>query len=64
MSQTTVQVLSDLSPMPFGKYRGKAMQDVPAKYLLWLYDSKVDHPAVRAYIIDNLQVLRQEAGQR
>ena len=31
--------LDDNSPMPFGKYRGKKMIDVPASYLLWLYEN-------------------------
>jgi len=28
--------LTDTDPMPFGKYRGIPMKDVPAKYLFWL----------------------------
>ena len=27
--------LTDESKMPFGKYKGKMMQDVPASYLDW-----------------------------
>ncbi len=33
--------LVDLSPMPFGKHKGKPLQDVPASYLLWLWDNGV-----------------------
>lgn len=53
--------LDDDSPMPFGKYRGKAMAEVPASYLLWLYrqTTKLD-TSVHAYIIDNLDVLKKE----
>lgn len=29
--------LDDLDPMPFGMHKGKPMQDVPAKYLHWLW---------------------------
>jgi len=29
--------LTDLSPMPFGKFKGAPMQDVPADYLHWLW---------------------------
>ena len=28
--------LTDLDPMPFGKYKGTLMQDVSASYLAWL----------------------------
>lgn len=28
----------DLDKMPFGKYKGEPLQDVPASYLLWLWD--------------------------
>jgi len=30
--------LTDNSPMPFGKWAGKKMIDVPASYLIWMYD--------------------------
>jgi len=31
--------LTDQSLMPFGDHRNRKMEDVPADYLLWLYDS-------------------------
>lgn len=49
--------------MPFGKYKGTAMANVPAKYLLWLYNEGCSHERVRKYIINNLDGLRKEAGQ-
>lgn len=52
--------LTDASPMPFGKHQGKKMEDVPASYLLWLWNENVTQPAVRAYIQDNLDVLKFE----
>jgi uncharacterized protein (DUF3820 family) len=30
--------LTDKDLMPFGKYRGKTMEKVPAGYLLWVAD--------------------------
>lgn len=33
--------LTDESEMPFGKHKGEKMKDVPAKYLLWLWDNGV-----------------------
>lgn len=61
---TTTAELTDNSEMPFGKFKGKAMVDVPAKYLLWLFDNGCDHAGVKKYINDNLQVLKKEAGQK
>lgn len=29
--------LRDTDPMPFGKYQGKPMEEVPDSYLLWLH---------------------------
>lgn len=28
---------TDTDPMPFGKHRGEPLQDVPARYLAWLW---------------------------
>lgn len=53
--------LKDSSPMPFGKYAGKAMIDVPAVYLIWLFDQGVNNPDVKEYILDNLDALKKEA---
>lgn len=61
---TTATILSDNSPMPFGKHKGKAMINIPAKYLLWLYNQGVDHEAVKKYIISNLEILKKEAGEK
>jgi uncharacterized protein (DUF3820 family) len=54
--------LTDSSPMPFGKHRGKPMRQVPAVYLLWLFKQQgFDHPAVKHYIIANMDELIREA---
>jgi uncharacterized protein (DUF3820 family) len=52
--------LNDNSLMPFGKYQGKAMINVPAQYLLWLFNKGCDHEAVKRYILDNLDALKKE----
>lgn len=51
--------MDDQTPMPFGKYKGRNMEDVPASYLLWLRDQGHTGP-VRAYIEDNLEALKKE----
>lgn len=57
--------LQDTDPMPFGKYRGKPMQDVPASYLHWLWTNglstqKIKPEPVGDYIRRNLNALKQE----
>ncbi|WP_071146711.1 putative quorum-sensing-regulated virulence factor [Bacteroides ihuae] len=60
--------LTDESLMPFGKYKGKKMANVPASYLMWLYDEwTLPNPRfgsinreVKEYIEDNLDVIQEE----
>ena len=53
--------LTDESPMPFGKYKGDQMINVPPKYLLWLYEEGCSDEAVTGYIDENLDVIEKEA---
>ncbi|WP_162033588.1 hypothetical protein [Chryseobacterium potabilaquae] len=46
--------------MPYGLHKGKQMQDVPAEYLLLLYEEEKCTEPVKEYIKDNLQVLEIE----
>jgi uncharacterized protein (DUF3820 family) len=46
---------SDL--MPYGSHKGTKMTNVPAQYLLWLYENNKCSGEVKAYIIDNLDIL-------
>jgi len=52
--------LSDSSLMPWGKHKGIKMANVPASYLLWLYENDKCDNLVKNYIRDNLDVLKQE----
>ena len=52
--------LTDKSIMPWGKHQGKEMANVPADYLLWLYDNNKCSGDVKAYIEDNIDVLKSE----
>lgn len=52
--------LTDKSEMPYGIHKGKTMANVPAKYLIWLYDNQKCTVQVKAYIEDNIEVLREE----
>ena len=46
--------------MTFGKYIGTAIEDVPAWYLIWIYDNKKCPKNYMEYIKDNLDELYQE----
>lgn len=53
-------VLNDNSPMPYGKYQGREMANVPAEHLLWLWENDKCCKDVREYIEDNMDVLEKE----
>lgn len=55
--------LGDTDLMPWGKYRGLTMQDIPASYFHWLWtEGKKDDKQcpVADYIRRNLSALKQE----
>lgn len=52
--------MDDNSIMPFGKYKGNKMIDVPADYLLWLYENNKTKGGLKAYIEDNLDVIKDQ----
>lgn len=53
--------LKDDDMMPFGKHSDKQMIDVPASYLLYLWDDgQMAYGNVRDYIEENLELLKQK----
>lgn len=59
--------LNDTSPMPFGKYRGTPMQDVPVGYLHWLWCNGVKgdkNGDLHKYIVSVLNALKDEDPDR
>jgi hypothetical protein len=54
------QYLTDESLMPYGKYKGWKMIDVPYWHLLWLFDNFKCDAIVRRYIVENKDVLLEE----
>jgi len=52
--------MNDNSIMPFGKFKGFKLANVPADYLLWLYNANKCYGDLKAYIKDNLDVLQSE----
>jgi uncharacterized protein (DUF3820 family) len=51
-------MLKDTDLMPWGKHAGVKMANVPASYLLWLYEEGKCSGDVKNYIKDNLEVLQ------
>lgn len=56
--------LADESLMPWGQYEGEKMANVPARYLMWLYDNDKCDKQVKDYIIDNMDVLKEEIRRK
>jgi uncharacterized protein (DUF3820 family) len=52
--------LNDESPMPYGIHKNEKMIDVPASYLLFLYENGKCNQAVKEYVVDNLDCLKME----
>lgn len=52
--------MNDNSIMPFGKYKGQKMANIPASYLIWIYENSKCTPEIAYYINNNLDVLREE----
>ncbi|MFA5152432.1 MAG: DUF3820 family protein [Clostridia bacterium] len=52
--------MTDESLIPFGKYQGEKMANVPPEYLLWLYENNKVYGDVKQYIKDNLDVIKSE----
>jgi uncharacterized protein (DUF3820 family) len=61
---TYVAPLRDTDPMPFGKYKGRAMVNVPGPYLYWLLKNGCDHVAVRKYILINEEAILKEISKQ
>lgn len=60
-------IYTDESKMPYGQHVGKQLKDVPASYLLFIYENhdlnSTQRWGLRVYIEDNLQVLNLQAKQ-
>lgn len=51
---------TDTTIMPFGMHKGKALVNVPASYLLFLYYGDLREGALYDYIKMNLDVLMEQ----
>ena len=57
---------NDDTLMPFGKHKGKRLGDIPADYLIWLYDQEwfQKFEDIFEYVAKNYQHLEKEAKQQ
>lgn len=55
-----VPQLTDRSLIWFGKYKGYALANIPAEYLLWIYDNLKIREDLKRYIDDHRKILQQE----
>lgn len=55
---------NDDTIVDFGKYKGKALADVPDAYLIWLYDNnKVYDIGLKIYIRDNYMAMSRNVDR-
>lgn len=67
MSFKTFKRLDDNTLMPWGKHRGKKLEDVPAHYLLWLDRDITEgrkvgpfRAGIQVYVNENREVLEKQ----
>jgi len=63
-SNKRTPALEDIDPMPFGKFKGTPMQDVPASYLAWLRNEGCSNVVVANYIYNSWEAIEQELGDK
>lgn len=63
-TRVTAGGLKDDSLMPFGQHKGEKIINVPASYLLWLFDNDKCNSEIREYCRVNEDVLRFQAKQK
>lgn len=56
--------MNDSDKIQFGVYKGTALANVPADYLLWLFDNQKCYGQLKEYIIENKEVLVKEAANK
>lgn len=52
--------MTDETHIHFGRHKGKRLIDVPADYLIWLYENNKCYGPLRKYIEDNREALNNQ----
>lgn len=55
--------MTDNSVMPYGKYKGVKIANIPADYLIWIFENNKCTPEVAKYIGENIDVLKAEINR-
>ena len=53
--------VTDATVIQFGKYKGKRMDEIPAAYLLWLFNKGCSDSGIQRYITVNLRSIEDAA---
>jgi uncharacterized protein (DUF3820 family) len=53
--------MEDDDLMPTGKHKNEKMIDVPAKYLIYIYENEMCNLRVKDYIKRNMDVIKEQA---
>ena len=48
------------TPISFGRYKGKKLKDIPAKYLLWLLQKDFLTGQMKQYLKKNAEIIKRE----
>jgi len=64
MAEQNDYPLDDEDEMPYGEHKGEKMGDLPAKYLIWLYENNRCSQKVKAYIDENMDFLKLQIKQK
>lgn len=53
-------IYTNETTMPFGKYKGEKLADVPASYLLYLLEEGIRNGPMKTYIETNIDSLKEK----
>ena len=53
-------MLTDKSLMPYGKHQGEKLANIPASYLIWMYDNERLTGSLERYVEENMDCLLKE----
>ncbi len=59
-------MLTDNDKMPFGKFEGKKLSDVPDEYFLFCFENGFfdSRAALKLYVIDNLAAIKKNISTK
>lgn len=58
------RTLTEEDIIDYGKYKGTKLKNIPASYLLWVYDNDRATPEIRRYVKQNYMELWQKSREK